>query len=295
MLPTAHNNGPHVSVLLTQIPHVLLKAPGLARLILAATPLLLVLGCGGGGRIVSSSPAEAFEKGAQFYNNGRYSRAVEQLQAVFDFGRAHEYAADAQFMLSESYFKSRQYLLASSEYDRFIQLYSGDARVEEAEFKRAMSYYHQSPRYHLDQQDTRQAINYLRLYVSRYPQGAWVEEAGERIDELQGKLAQKLFNNAALYERAQQYEAAAISYERVLETYPTAELAPLALVGAIRSYIAYAERSVASRQVERLDKALDTYARLIQIFPDSDVLKDAEDLYGRATELKEQALSGTDS
>lgn len=214
---------------------------------------------------------------------------------VFDFGRAHEWAADAQFMLAESYFNSGQFLLAANEYDRFAQLYSGDSRVEEAHFKRAMSYYELSPMYELDQNDTRQAITYLRLYASLYPQGRFLEAAGRMIDELQSKLAHKQYAAAEMYERQREYQSAALTYERVLDSYPNTEWAPKAMLGAIRSYILYAELSIESLRAERLDRAIETYESLIQIFPDAPVLKEAELLYEQALQAKEELQAGNNT
>ena len=45
-------------------------------------------------------------------------------------GRGTSYAK-AQFLLAESYFKNKQYLLAASEYERFISYYPQDERREE--------------------------------------------------------------------------------------------------------------------------------------------------------------------
>jgi outer membrane protein assembly factor BamD len=244
-------------------------------------------GCGA-SRIAATSAEDGYRKGAAYFERGRYSRAAEQLLTVFDFGRAHEWAPDAQFMLAEAYQNSGQYLLAANEFDRFSQLYSGDPRVEEAHFKRAVSYYHLSPTYELDQKDTEQAITYLRLYASMFPQGAHLEEAGKMIDELQSKLAHKLFAAAELYERQRQYESAALTFERVLDQYPNTEWAPKAMLGAIRAYLLYADFSIESLRPERLDKAIQTYERLIQIFPDDPVLKEAELLYERAIDGKQR-------
>ena len=250
-----------------------------------------LVACGGGDRLVTSSPEAAYERGAQLFERGRYARATEQLLLVFDFGRAHEYAADAQYLLAESYYLDGQYLLAANEYDRFIQLYRGDPRVEEGEYKRALSYYHQSPPYNRDQTDTERAITFLRLFIERYPDSPYAQDAGVKVVELQEKLAHKMFSAAAMYERQTQYEAAALTYRRVLDLYPNTSWADDALLGEMRSYLAFSDRSVVARQPERIQKAIEAYELLIQIFPDSPVLKEAEELYAEAVSRLD-ALAG---
>lgn len=261
----------------------------------ALTFLLLAgsgLGCSGSGRQVSASPEEAFNKGKALFEDEKYTQATLQLQSVFDFGRAHAFAADAQYMLAEAYHKNGEYLLAASEYDRFVQLYPSDERVEEAEYWRALSYYQLSPPYQLDQSDTERAITYLRLFNSRHPESDRVVDIGKKIDELQEKLARKLYEGGVLYEQQEQFEPAAITYERVLAKYPNTSYADDALVSAIRAYIAYSDASIAEKQAERLQKAMDTYTRLLQLFPDSNRLKEAEALYAQAQQRQAALANG---
>lgn len=257
---------------------------------LAAVVLALALvagGCGGSGPLRLESAEEALERGIALYERGKYQRAVEYFQGAFNFGRVGETARMAQIYLARSYYESGQYLLAASEYTRFIDLYRNDPLAEEAEFGRAMSYYDQSPQYALDQSDTQRAIDHFQLFLNRYPQSEKKEEAQAKIQELREKLAHKAFETAGLYERRELYEAAALYYETAFDKYPDTPWADDALVGAIRSYIAFAEQSVRERQGERLQRAIDNYERLTQLFPESPLLRTAEGLYARAVSLQE--------
>jgi outer membrane protein assembly factor BamD len=252
-------------------------------MILRSVLLLLVFafaaGCAGSGRVSTESPEEALEEGISLYERGKYLRAIEYFQHVFDFGRATPYAADAQYYLARSYYEDEQYLLSANEFTRFVELYRSDERVEEGEYLRAMSYYHLSPPYQLDQTDTRTALSYIRLYLSKYPEGEYAGELAAITEELRAKLAKKQFEIAELYERRELYEAAALSYEQVLEEYPDSRYADNALLGMLRNYKAYAEASIPTRQQERYQLAADAYARLVQLFPGSPLLDEAEEVY----------------
>ena len=239
----------------------------------------ILVGCGGSGSLNTDTPEAAYLKGLEYYERGSYERAVEQLQRVFEFGRVHEWADDAQFTLAKTYYADRQFVLAANEFDRFVGLYPREDRIEEASYLRAMSYYHLSPAFNLDQSDTERAVEHLRLFLGKYPESEYAQDIGLKIDELQYKLAHKLMTKARLYERGEMYEAAAITYQRVLEKYPSTADVDASLLGAMRSWVAYADASVAARKKERLQKALDTYDRLVQLFPNSNVLKDAEVIY----------------
>ncbi len=251
---------------------------------------LLGAGCSGSGQARYDSPDDAFQKGMSFYERGKYQRAIEFFQGVFDFGRVSEQAADAQLYLARSYFEDKQYILAASEFTRFMELYRSDPRIEQAEYERAMSYYHLSPAYQMDQTETERAISYFQLFLDRHPNGEYADEAASRVTELREKLARKQYATGGLYEQRELYEAAAIAYESTFDKYPDTSWADDALVGAIRAYIAFAEQSITERQAERLQEAIDNYQRLVQIFPDSPLLKEAESLYERAAAMQQQLL-----
>jgi outer membrane protein assembly factor BamD len=252
--------------------------PALRALLLVAV-LGTAAGCSGSQGLNAGSPQAAFTQGKELYDRGRFPRAIEYFQHVFDFGRAHEWAPEAQYYLAQSYFQTRQYLLAANEFTRFVELYRNDPRVEEGEYLRALSYVRLSPPYQLDQTDTHNALTYLRLYLAKYPNGQYAEEVGQHIEAMRYKLARKQFEIAQLYETRSMFQAAAIEYLRVLEQYPESEFADDALFGALRAYKAFADRSIAQRQPERYELAAEQYRRLAQLFPNSPVLREAEPVY----------------
>ena len=249
-------------------------------------------GCVGSGRLRYDSPEDAYNKGKALYDQGKYDRAAEYFQGSFDFGRTHEWAADAQLYLARSYAANREYILASNEYTRFAEIYRSDPRVQEADYERAMTFYNRSPRYQLDQSPTQQAIQAFQLFINRYPQSPQAADASAKIDELRDKLAHKQFDAGQQYENRELYRAAALSYEVVFDSYPDTQWVDDALLGAMRTYITYSDQSVESRQAERLQLALDNYQRLLLI-PDSPLRKEAELLYEQATQRMQSMADGS--
>lgn len=250
---------------------------------LALALLLILSACSGSGRIRYDSPREAFDKGMELFEKGKYDRAAEYFRGTFDFGRTHEYAADAQLFLARAFAANNELLLAANEYNRFVQLYRRDPRVTEAEYEMAMTYYDRSPQYQLDQTDTKRAIEQFQLFIDRHPTDERVADATTRIIELREKLAHKREASAQLYERRGLHEAAALEYESVFDDFPGSQWADDALLGAMRNYLLYAEQSIAARQPERLEKVAEDYERLRQIFPDSPLLPEATVLFERAS------------
>ena len=259
----------------------------------ALLSVLLFAGCGSSSRLRYDTPQEAFDKGKALYDEGEYERAAQYFQGAFDFGRAHEYAADAQLYLARAYRANREYLLAANEFTRFTQIYRSDPRIPDAEYELAMTYYDRSPAYQFDQTDTRRAIEQFRLFITRYGSHPLVADAQARIGELRERLARKQFSVAQMYERIKRFEAAALSYETLFDQYYDTSLADDGLLGAMRNYLEFGKASVEARQKERYQLVIDDYERMIQIFPDSPLVKDAEVYYDEASSLI--ADTGVDS
>ncbi|MDT0631003.1 outer membrane protein assembly factor BamD [Rubrivirga sp. S365] len=251
------------------------------RLGLLALVAALVAGCGGGPRTFASAQ-EAYEQGVEAFKAEKYGRAIESFRATLDFGRTSDIADDAQILLARSYAGDGQYLLAGTEFTRFIEFYRADPRVEEAAFERIQAYAALSPRFELDQTDTRQALTYIALFLQQYPTGEYAVAASELADELREKLARKQFESGRLYERRELYGAAVIAYLTVLDEYPTSVYADDALLSALRAQVAFAEGSVPARQEERYREATDIYDQLTTLFPQSETLGEAQAFYDRA-------------
>lgn len=261
----------------SSLPTPLLRARSLFVLILLSS---IGLGaCSGSGRVRYDTPREAYERGLAAYESGKHLRAIEFFQGVFNYGRTHEWADDAQLYLARAYSASNQHILAASEYQRFVQIYRTDPRVVDAEYERAMEFYTLSPRFALDQTDTEAAIQEFQRFVNKYPSDERTSDANKRITELRGKLARKQVVAAETYERRGIFSAAAITFASAFDNYPDTEWADDALLGAVRTYASYAANSVASKQAERYEKSIAYYNRLIQLFPESALVREAEPLF----------------
>lgn len=253
------------------------------KLLFLLTAALLFASCRSSDLIRPGDSLEvAYEKAMSQYEQENYSEAAEAFETVISIGRGTDIGQNAQFYLAESYFKNNRYLLAASEYERYAQFHPNSERREEADFKRSLSYYNLSPRYRLDQTYTHQAIENFRLFLDRFPNSEYADEAGEYISELRNKLARKSYSAGEFYKRTNQYRAAAVYFDIVIDNYPESEWAERSLVDQMESYILYAENSVPDRQEERFEMALESYETYLQLFPRGDNRSKIEDLYDRA-------------
>jgi len=58
----------------------------------------------------------AFNKAKKQFDNKKYTDASRSFETVVSIARGTNYSADAQFYLAESYFNSKDFLMAASEF-----------------------------------------------------------------------------------------------------------------------------------------------------------------------------------
>ncbi len=225
----------------------------------------------------------AFEKAKSQFEDENWSDAARSFETVISIGRGTDIGQEAQFLLAESYFNNRRYLIAASEYERYASFYPRSERREKVDYKAGLSYYQMSPRYRLDQTYTRTAIENFRLFNSRYPNSERRSDVNEYITEMREKLARKQYTAAEFYMRTNRYNAAAVYFDLVIDDYPETEWAEKALVDQIQAYILYADNSVRARQKERYEKAVESYDKYMQLFPRGENRSRAEDLFDEAS------------
>ena len=249
------------------------------------TSMLLLSACRNKELVRPGDPLEvSYDKSMALFEKGKYGDAAYGFDLITRVGRGTNYSTDAQFFLAESYYLDKQYIIASSEYERFISYYPQDERRQEVEYKRALCFYEQSPRYRLDQGATVRAIELFQLFNNKYPDSEFVLESASRIDELRNKLARKSYEAASFYLRINSYLAATIYFDQTIDQYPESNWAERSLVKLIETYITYADRSIVEKQEERYNLAVSNYEKFLQLFPQSKEREKVEKLYLEATQ-----------
>lgn len=224
----------------------------------------------------------AFDKAKALYDKQKFGDAARAFETVLSLGRGTDQAREAQYLLADSYFKNREYIISASEYRRYITFYPRSERREQAEFMEAYSYYKISPRFKLDQTDTERAITLFRVFISKYPDSEKATEAAGLVDEMRNKLARKSFTSANMYFNLKLYNSAAMYYQVTIDNFPETEYAEQSLAKQVQAYTLFADMSVPERQAERYQMAVDSWQRYTQLFPNGKNRDTAESYYNTA-------------
>lgn len=209
----------------------------------------------------------AYEKAMRMYNNKKYVDAARGFETVLSIGRGSSIAQDSQWYLAESYFKSKDYVMAAAEYQRYHGNYPRSERRADAEFMEGMCYVRLSPRHNLDQTDTYKAIEMMQLYIARYPGSDRTREAASLIDGLREKLAHKQHSAGLLYLRLQSFEAAAVYFGLTIDQFPETKWAEISLAKQAEAYLLLAEKSVDAKKKERYGMVITSVDKYVQLFP----------------------------
>lgn len=224
----------------------------------------------------SDDVPEKYKQAEVFYNNGEYRKANRLLEQILPTYRGKPQAQRVIFFFADSYFQTRSYNLAAYQYESFVKSYPKSERVQEATFKAAKSYYYQSPRFSLDQEDTYTAIEKLQVFLNLYPDSEFAEEANQMIGELQEKLEKKDFEIAKQYYTIRDYKAAIKANENFISTYPGTKFREEALYTKFISSYEIAVNSISNKKQERFKELVQQYNTIIRYYPESLFLEDLD-------------------
>ena len=194
-------------------------------------------GCAGKSAVQLQGADYYYDEAMEDFEKGRYLKAVDNFQRVVSNYPGYARIAEAQYYLAESYFHLEEFVSAVFEYERLVDTYPSSPRRVEAEYKIGESYFEQSRRPELDQAETYQALAAYRRFIEDNPGSALVADAERRIRECRARLAKKDFLAARLYDRQGHLEAAKMTYEQMVRAYPDTDWYwhGLASIGRIHS------------------------------------------------------------
>jgi outer membrane protein assembly factor BamD len=214
--------------------------------------LVCLLACSGKQRLGDMPPADRLEAADDLKARGRCTKAIEQYEKVISGFPAQEIVERARFNLATCRLELRQYDVARSEFESFVDTYPRSDLVDNALYMIALTYLEESPRAERDQTATRSALRELELLVREYPDSDVRESADQAILRCRAKLAEKDYLTGALYLRLRDYSAARIYFDLVASNYPDTEWAPRALLGKATAYRRQGRREEARQVYEQV-------------------------------------------
>ncbi len=221
------------------------------------------------------------DKAAQkYYEEGDYYRAGLLWEDVVPIVKGDPRAEDIQFKYAFCHFYQKQYLLSAYYFKNFYFTYRRSPNAPEAYFMNAFSLYKDSPRTHLDQSSSEEAIQAFQDVINTYPESDYAKRSNNHLNELRARLEVKSFENAELFYNLGRYKAAVIALENFQKDFPDAPQLPEAAFLRFKSEYDLARNSVYNKQKERYELSKEYYFYLIDRYPESKFVRNAENIYG---------------
>jgi len=242
--------------------------------------ILLLSGCGEYEKLLKSRDFQKkYDTAVRLYEEGEFVKSGTLFDQVSNIYRGTTKADTVKYYQAKSYYGQRDYMMAGHYFSELTSIYVNSVYVEEADFMVGYCFYKQSPRPQLDQDNTFRAITAMQMFMVKYPTSERLNQAQEIIVEMSDKLVEKSYISAKLYYDLGYYKSAIIALRNSLIEYPETRFREELMFMILKSSYLLADGSIASKQRERFQTAVDEYYSFIGEFPDGPHSKEATRIY----------------
>lgn len=212
------------------------------------------------------------------FQHKKWSDAIALYERLANLVAGTDEAAQVVYNSAYANYYSKNYKLAGYQFKNFTVTFPNDPRKEEAAYLSALCYYQGSLDYNLDQSNTESAINELQEFLNNYPKSERAKNINDLIDELTYKLEFKAYENSRQYFKMAEYKAADVSFENVLNDFPSTKLRPKIYDYIMKSRYELATKSVYDLKRDRIERALAFSKQVENDLPGTPQAKTATDL-----------------
>jgi len=178
-----------------------------------------------------------YDKGVEFFNKKKYSRSAEEFKFIIMNDPGSEIARNSQYFLGESLYLQEEFIDAAIAFDQFARFPTNKFSIESARFRVCECTFKSSRKFNQDQSNSLDAIDQLQYFIEDFPLSEKIEKANDMINKLRSKIAQKDFETGRLYLKLEEYDAAIIYFQQVLNKYYDTSYADEARISIIFTHL----------------------------------------------------------
>lgn len=231
---------------------------------------------------------ERYQMAVDMYEKEEYKKAITLFEKIMGPYANKPQMERIQYMISDCYFNTENYTMASYYFSKFITNYPESSRAQEAAYLSAKSYYLAAPVYSRDQEDTYKALTAYQNFIDKYPDSELTESANKDYAALNKKLQFKDFEVARLYYHTENYAASIQAFETFNEDHLGSEYKEETFYYSFKSAYELGINSVLSKKVERLNDAIAWYHKFQKNYPNSEKMKELNGMHEKLqNELKD--------
>ena len=231
-----------------------------------------------------------YDAAIKYYDKGDYVKSLALLEELVSVYRGTEKGEKILYYYAYATYFSGSYIMAGYYFNNFVKTFPVSSHAEECAYMYAYCFYLESPRYSLDQTDTKNAIKELQYFINKYPGSTRMKECNELGDKLRSKLEKKYYEISKQYFFLDDYKAAVISFENLLKDFPDTKYREEVMFLILKSNYIYAIRSIETKKEERCKSTIDAYYKFKSYYSEnSKYIKDAENIFTGTKKYIEQS------
>ncbi len=248
---------------------------------------ILFASCDGYNKLLKSSNYELkLERANQYYQKGNYVKATALYEELIPVYKGTDKAEEIYFYFSYCNYYQGDYSLSQYHFKNYFRSFPSGKHAEECLFMNAYCYYLNSPIYKLDQTDTKNAMAELQNFIDLYPESSRIDSCNKINDILRGKLEQKEHDITNQYFNIADYKATIASAQNFIKDFPESNYIDEMMYITVDAYYLLAINSLETKKLERLNLAMESYLKLVDLYPKSSYLQKAESVYESCIKVK---------
>lgn len=177
------------------------------------------LGLGQGSAARGGTPADLYRNGIEYYQGGKYKRAISQFTRLREVYPLSQYAILAEMGIADSHFSSGDYLMAEANYREFMTMRPTNENIPYVMYQIAMCNYNQMLGVDRDQMRTRMAKADFESLIARFPSSRFSFMAEQKLRDCKKRLGEHEFYVGHFYFKRGEYEAALRRFETIQHNY----------------------------------------------------------------------------
>ncbi|HBX53130.1 MAG: hypothetical protein A2275_02575 [Bacteroidetes bacterium RIFOXYA12_FULL_35_11] len=245
-----------------------------------ALVVVFLASCSEYQKLLKSSDFELkYKRAKEYYEKKDYYKASALFEELINIYKGTARGEEVYYYYTYCQYSLQEYIMAAYHFKFFAKNFPNSRHVEEAEYLSSFCIYLESPEYSLDQMYTYKAIESFQLYLDKYPLSSRVDSCNKIIDVLRAKLEKKAYHGSTLYYKLGDYKAAIIALKNMMKEYPDSQYREEIMYLILKSCYLLAENSIEKKKKERYQNTLNEYYILIDEYPTSKYIKEAESMF----------------
>lgn len=250
---------------------------------------VLITGCDNFNKLLKSSDYDLkLQKAKEYYDKGNYVRAEQLYSELIPVMKGTEKSEEVYYYYAWCEYNIGDQLLAQYHFKNFVRQFPASKHAEECYYMNAYCYYLNSPNYKLDQSYSKNAIQEFQSFIDAYPESKRIDTCNMLMDELHMKIQRKDYDVVKQYYKIQDYKASISSSKNFIKEYPGSAYNEEMYLIMVDSYYLLAINSIPEKKEERLDGAIESYLKFVDLYPQSKFLSRAESVYASCKNLKDK-------